>query len=157
MTMRHYLLGFDKATGAPSQEWPIPRRCEAEVARIIRAGAERLAAVDPRKLTPRQVERVGTAIGQQIEAKTRDYFVQTFDEPRVGDRSLDRHRGGDGSSTILPERPGRSPSETVRGRSGDDVGKCGGAVGLTLRRPCRIRGRPDTWRTGRGRTPRPMA
>jgi hypothetical protein len=83
MTMRHYLLGFDKATGTLSQEWPIPPRCEAEVARIIRIGAGRLAAVDPRELTPRQAVRVGTAIGQRIEAGTHDYFVQAFDEPGV--------------------------------------------------------------------------
>lgn len=83
MTIRHFLLGFDKATGALSQEWPIPPRCEAAVARIIQVGADRLDAVDPCELTRRQAERVGTAIGQRIEARTHDYFVQAFDEPGV--------------------------------------------------------------------------
>lgn len=83
MTMRHYLLGFDKLTGAVHQEWPIPSDCEPAVGRILRADASRLAVVDPRALTTGQAARVGTAIGQHIEAGTLDYFVQAFDEAPV--------------------------------------------------------------------------
>jgi hypothetical protein len=83
MTMRHYLLGFDKVTSVVRQEWPIPPDCEPSVARILRADSGRLAVVDPRALTPRQAARIGTAIGQRIEAETLDYFVQAFDEAAV--------------------------------------------------------------------------
>ena len=80
----------------------MPLRCEAAVARIIQAGADRLAAVDPRELTARQAERVGTAIGQRIEAGTHDYFVQAFDEPGV---AADRQ----------PARPGEpAPADALQ-------------------------------------------
>lgn len=83
MTIHHYLLGFDKVTGAVRQEGPIPPDCESAVARILRSDANRLAFVDPRALTPRQAARVGTAIGQRIEAESLDYFVQAFEEAAV--------------------------------------------------------------------------
>jgi hypothetical protein len=83
MTMRHYLLGFDKASGLVRQEWRIPPDCEPAVAHILRVDADRLAVVDPRALTPRQAMRVGMAIGQRVEAGTHDYFVQAFDDAVV--------------------------------------------------------------------------
>ena len=80
MTIRHYLLGFDKATGALRQEWPIPPGCEPAVAHILRDNADRLAAIAPRELTPRRAERVGAAIRHRIDPGAYDYFVQAFDE-----------------------------------------------------------------------------
>lgn len=87
MTNRHYLLGFDKKTGAVRQEWLIPPACEATVARILRMGTTRLAVIDPHELTARQAQQVGVAIGQRIEPRSHDYFVQTFAEaPAVAAR-----------------------------------------------------------------------
>lgn len=83
MTIRHFLLGFDKATGAVHEEWAIPTVCEAAVARILRAGANRLAEIDPRELTPRQAESIGKVIRQQIDAGTHDYFIQAFIEAPI--------------------------------------------------------------------------
>jgi hypothetical protein len=80
MTNRHYLLGFNKKTGAVRQEWPIPPVCEDTVVHILRVGTTRLAVIDPRELTVRQAERVGAAIGQRIEPGSHDYFVQAFAE-----------------------------------------------------------------------------
>lgn len=80
MTIRHYLLGFDKDSGAVRQEWAIPAAYEPDVARILRLGAARLAMVDPRALTRLQAERVAETIWRRIDTDAHDYFVQAFDE-----------------------------------------------------------------------------
>jgi hypothetical protein len=80
MTNHHYLLGFDKTTGAVRQEWVIPSACEDAVAQVLRMRTARLAAIDPRELTGRQAERVGAAIGQRIDPESHDYFVQALAE-----------------------------------------------------------------------------
>ncbi len=93
MAIRHYLLGFDKATGAVHHEWRIPSHCESALARVLRVDANRLAVVDPRALTPRQAVQVGAAIGQRIDYETNDYFVQAFEE--AGAASVHRHEAAE--------------------------------------------------------------
>jgi hypothetical protein len=93
MTIRRYLLGFDKATGAVHHEWRIPSDCEPTLARVLRVDANRLAVVDPRALTSRQAVQVGAAIGQRIDSETHDYFIQAFEEAGVA--AVHRHEAAE--------------------------------------------------------------
>jgi hypothetical protein len=80
MTFRHYLLGFDKTSGALRGEWQIPADCEPAVADILEAGTQLLAAADPSELTSQQAQGIAALVGQRIDEQALDYFIQTFNE-----------------------------------------------------------------------------
>jgi hypothetical protein len=93
MSVRHYLLGFDKDGPQLRVEFPIRLDQVEAVKRAIVLYPDDPDAVDPYELAPAQAERIGAIIGRKISGDAYAFFLQAFDESDAIDRARERAVG----------------------------------------------------------------
>ncbi len=88
MTVRHYLMGYDKAGSALAVEYPIKPEHLDLVRPIIAPDPDDPDLIDPVALAPHQVEAIAEITGRRLDGGAYDFFLQAFDEASpIADRA----------------------------------------------------------------------
>lgn len=81
MTVRHYLIGFDKQTELVAQELLIADGLTSGVADWLLADPSAEGSVP---LSTRQVQQISGLAGLAVDPDAYDWLLQAYDEPESG-------------------------------------------------------------------------
>ncbi len=80
MTIRHYLIGYDKADGNPRIEIAVPADRMDAVRRMLPLCSDDPDALDPYELSPGDVRHIASWAGRDVNERAYDFFLQAFED-----------------------------------------------------------------------------
>lgn len=80
MTVRHYLLGYDKANGSLRIEVAVPPARMAAIRRLLPLYADDPDALDPYELSAGDAYHIAVLAGRDVHEYSYDFFLQAFEE-----------------------------------------------------------------------------
>jgi hypothetical protein len=80
MTIRHYLMGYDKAGSALAVEFPVKLEHLVLIRSIVSPDPSDPDLIDPIALASHQAEAIAEITGRRLNGGAYDFFLQAFEE-----------------------------------------------------------------------------